>query len=228
MYFLIGFLLLVVQLLCMTLLGARYFLIGFLLLVTQLFCVTLLGVSCFPGAMGDFTWTVMLLVFGFAPFVLAGTIIGLLIWQWRSRKVGVVHPEDLPRQRTRQYPQRLTIATGIILVLTIVLLQTNTPQKLAFELSRPAFERIAKDKAQCNGAMISQALGVYRVEECDRDSKGGVYFKTGAHGFMFDECAYGFAYKPNAKGSDRFGWDTYAHTQVSGDWSWFKACNDFL
>jgi hypothetical protein len=199
--------------------------IGFLLLSIQLLCLTLLGVSCFPGAMVDFTWTVMLLVFTLTPFLLGGIIIWLFIWNWRYQKRGAIPPENPPR-RTRRYPRKLAIATGIILALTTILLQTNTPQKVAFAVSRPAFE--AKLSTQCNGVMVPQLLGLYQVEECNWDRKGGAYFKTGSHGFMFDECAYGFAYQPNTKGSDRLGWDTYDYAPVSGDWSWFKACNDFL
>jgi hypothetical protein len=48
------------------------------------------------------------------------------------------------------------------------------------------------------------------------------------HGFLFDSCAYGFVYRPNAQGSERFGYDVYEHYPVVDDWHWFKAGNDFL
>jgi hypothetical protein len=199
--------------------------ITFLLLAVQLLCLTLLGVSCFPGAMVNFIGTAMLLTYILAPFGLGGGIIWLLIWNWRRHKPDF-NLENAPLlRRTQRYPRRLAIATGILLVSTVLLLQTNTPQKVAFAFSRPAFE--ARLNSQCNGVMVPQTLRIYRVEECIWDRKGGAYFKTGSHGFMFDQCTYGFVYQPNAQGSDRFGHGPYAYSPVSGDWAWFKACTDF-
>ena len=42
-----------------------------------------------------------------------------------------------------------------------------------------------------------------------------------------DTLSYGFAYKPNRRGSP-FGAARYRVYRVFGDWSWFQASNDWF
>ncbi|MBD2327550.1 hypothetical protein [Alkalinema sp. FACHB-956] len=65
-----------------------------------------------------------------------------------------------------------------------------------------------------------------KVEDCDRDPRGGIYFLTGWHGFMVTS-AYGFVYQPNPEGSQRFGQDSYTYQVVIDQWYWFRASQDW-
>jgi hypothetical protein len=139
-------------------------------------------------------------------------------------------PVKLANQ-TKYDRQRLLIAFAITIGLTAILLKTNLPQTVTFALSRPAFEAVITDadqlKSICNSKPTEQQLGFYKVIECDRDNRGGIYFSTGQYsGFLFDSFYFGFVYQPNPYGSKHFGTKVYEYP-IMGDWHGFKAGNSF-
>ncbi len=71
-------------------------------------------------------------------------------------------------------------------------------------------------------------LGVYYVDRYAADPRGGVYFRThaGPDGIGPDTMSYGFAYKPNPKGTP-FGRAGYHLSHVTGNWYVFSASNDY-
>ncbi len=206
-----------------------------LLTTVQLTCLGLLWVSCFPGALVDATWIllivpyVLLTQYGSLPIVVILSLLGLGVW-FRSRRK-TQSPTRSPRKNSlRSIQKRMVWITSGVLVCTVLWISLNLPQKIAFSLSRPAFDAFIADSANVNqvcGRSVKQQFGLYQVEECDRDFYGGIYFKTGSHGFLFNSHDYGFVYRPNSKGSQRFGQETYEYHPVSGEWYWFKAGNEW-
>ncbi len=225
-----------------------------LLLSTQVTCIGLLWFSCFPGALVDASIPFFLLMFLLVAHplgILIGLIlpaVGLAIWMRShyqrdreppkspSRSLPSGSPSDLPRGRSPRRPldralKRRAIATLGAIFLTSVLIRTNLPQVLAFSISRPAFEVLLADPVKLEdlcGQRLPQQVGLYFVMECDRDPRGGVYFSTGSHGFLFDSDTYGFVYQPNAHGSQRFGEDPYEYYPVVDGWYWFRAGRDWF
>ena len=71
---------------------------------------------------------------------------------------------------------------------------------------------------------MNRRLGIYEVGEYAADPRGGVYFRVydGRYNFGPDRMSYGFAYKPNDKGSP-FGEARYRVFPLGHDWYWFQA-----
>jgi hypothetical protein len=123
-----------------------YHFLVLLLWSIQLSCLGLLGISCFPGALEDVTWISFIVVY--ISFIAALVIlvpIGIVFWWRRRLKNQAALPKNLPknlpsRPKIRRYPKQVAIATCLVLFLTSLLLKTNLPQKIAFSLSRPAFD----------------------------------------------------------------------------------------
>jgi hypothetical protein len=211
-------------------------LIVILLLATvQLTCLGLLWVSCFPGALVDVSWIlitvpyVLLTQYGVLPILVTLSLLGWAIWA-RSRQKHQARPKPPGKNQLRSIKKRFFWMTGGMVVCTFILIGLNLPQKIAFSLSRPAFDAFIADSAkveQVCGRSVKQRFRLYQVEDCDRDVKGGIYFQTGQHGFLFSSAAYGFVYRPNSQGSQRFGKDFYEYHAVVGEWYWFKASNDW-
>lgn len=214
---------------------AMYRFLVFLFLIVQLLCVALLWLSCFPGALEDATIPLVIIVAvllqrsGILIFLILA-VIGTAVWQRRSRQHSQRPSEALSLSpHPRRYPKQLTIVTCLVLVITSVLLKINLPQKIAFSISRPAFEAFIADTAKVDklcGQTFKQPLGLYQVEECDHDPRGGIYLRTGLHDFMFTST-YGFVHQPNPHGSERFGEDVYEYGSVVDDWYWFRAAPDW-
>ncbi len=198
------------------------------LLTCQLICLGLLWVSCYPGLILDLLFIIGAIVYiGAIPFAIA-LILGIIFGARLVNKEKFL-PVKLANQ-TKYDRRRLLIAFAITIGLTAILLKTNLPQIISFSLSRPAFEAVIADadklKSICNSKPTQQQLGLYKVIECDRDNRGGIYFSTGQHGVLFDSFYFGFAYQPNPYGSQHFGTKVYEYPIV-GDWYGFKAGNSF-
>ena len=75
---------------------------------------------------------------------------------------------------------------------------------------------------------LSARLGIYSVDSCQIDPRGGVYFRTfqGADGIGPDTMSHGFVFKPNAAGTP-FGRAGYRYSRLIGHWYTFAASNDY-
>ena len=75
---------------------------------------------------------------------------------------------------------------------------------------------------------MNQRLGIYLVDEYAADPRGGVYFRvySGTDGIGPDQMSYGFAYKPNRKGTP-FGAARHRLFRLGNDWYWFRASDDW-
>jgi hypothetical protein len=116
------------------------------------------------------------------------------------------------------------------LIVSFALILTGSPRRIAFRISGPAFQRhVATAPASAyEGKGLGLWLGVYYVDRYAADPRGGVYFRThaGADGIGPDTMSYGFAFRPNPKGTP-FGRAGYRYSHVVGDWYSFSASNDW-
>jgi hypothetical protein len=212
----------------------------FLLLIVKLICLGLIWGSCSPGGLEDITFLGILILYLLRiPLLIVLVIlisIGAAIWlryhwQAKPRKIDAL---SAPKP-SRRYAQKIALIICGVVLATSILLKLNLPQRIAFAISTPAFNSFLADSAQvehfCDSTSapsINQQFGFYWVQECDRDPRGGIYFKTyDRSGIVWYAESHGFAYRPNAKGSRRFGSgkasDIYQYASVWGDWYWFKA-----
>ena len=131
--------------------------------------------------------------------------------------------------RRRNAPSLRQLAVAPILVcLTLALLVFYIPRRIAFFGHRGQFEKhLASVRA--NGYPTERLgwVGIYRVDMCVTDPRGGVYFRTatGPGGIGPDTVSYGFVYRPNRQGSP-FGASGYLVRPLSGEWYWFEASDD--
>ncbi|MFN5562310.1 MAG: hypothetical protein ACK5BG_01385 [Pseudanabaena sp.] len=80
------------------------------------------------------------------------------------------------------------------------------------------FRDALKLQSICNSQPVNQQLGLYRVIECDRDSRGGIYFSTEKFSTMDSAKFHGFVYQPNPYGNYHFGSDIYEYYPIKGEW----------
>jgi hypothetical protein len=128
-----------------------------------------------------------------------------------------------PSGRNRWFAK---IAPSLILI--VVFLYFRIPLRVAFLFSRPAFDRVVTDGGQWWEKTASARLGIYSVDSCRIDPRGGVYLRTfqGADGIGPDTMSHGFVFKPNLAGTP-FGRAGYRYTEVIGDWYSFCASDDY-
>ena len=131
--------------------------------------------------------------------------------------------------RHRNAPSLRQLAVAPILVcLTLALLVFYIPRRIAFLAHRGPFEKhVASVRANGYPTERPGWIGIYRVDMCVTDPRGGVYFRTGTgpDGIGPDTVSYGFVYRPNRKGSP-FGASGYRVRRLGGEWYWFEASDD--
>jgi len=131
------------------------------------------------------------------------------------------------RQRPPSFPLRRLLFTPSIVVLTFALLLFYVPRRIAFWFVRGEFERhVASAVRSKSGGKPLGRIGIYAVDEYAADPRGGVYFRSGSQpSWGPDRVSYGFAYKPNKKGTP-FGAAEYGVWPLGGGWYWFRASDD--
>ncbi len=184
--------------------------------------------SAYPGVLNDFAVVAILLY-----LVVIGGWIVLLVNARAAEKE--IKPElrtddDIDCEKSPVPHRRWFIVAITTLILSVVLMMNGIPRRVAFALSRPAFQQRAATApvSEYNGEGLGRRLGVYHVDRYAADPRGGVYFRTyaGADGIGPDTMSYGFACRPNREGTP-FGNAAYRYAHVVGDWYEFSASNDF-
>jgi hypothetical protein len=121
---------------------------------------------------------------------------------------------------------RWRIGVALLVLLNCGLLWCRAPLRLGFLHARAAFEAAVATAppAYARGQRFDRRIGLYQVDRCAADPRGGIYFRTrfGPNGFHTAMISHGFAYRPNAAGSP-FGDADYAVSHVVGDWYCFQA-----
>jgi hypothetical protein len=196
--------------------------------------LVLLGLSVYPGVLPDLLFIVAL----FSPLWFPALVIGGLIFlvvQSRSTKRPPIKPDldligdEVGGGKETVHPRlRITTAPAIIAA-SLILVWFGVPRRVAFLLSRPAFERLVAT-ASANGyegEPLGRRLGLYDVDRYAADPRGGVYIRThaGPDGIGPDTMSYGFAFRPNREGTP-FGKTGYGLSRMVGDWYCFSASND--
>ena len=196
--------------------------------------LVLLGLSVYPGVLDDALFLGVL----FSPIWFSALVIGgivFLVVQARSVGKKPVGPnldligDEIGVSKETVHPRRrLTMAPAII-ALSLVLIWFGLSRRVAFLLSRPAFERLVATAPanRYGGEPLRHRLGVYYVDRYAADPRGGVYFRThaGPDGIGPDTMSYGFASQPNREGTP-FGRAGYRLSHMVGDWYCFSASND--
>lgn len=206
-----------------------------ILIGIQVLCCGALWLSCFPGALPDAIWHIELLValcflwlvkrpLGQGTLVLATVALG--VWLYRCWRRSPARPLRLMHQIWGNVSRTMVLVTGVMVLLTSILITLNVPQAIAFSLSRPAFDAFVADETLCKEDTKLQ-LGLYRIERCVADGQGGVYFQTGGYGLLFNAADYGFVYQPRLDGSGALGTGTYEYYPVAEGWYGFKVAKDW-
>ncbi len=193
-----------------------------LLIVALILCAGVLALSIYPGLLQGFTiiFLCLLLLLGFA--------LAIAIYFVR-----IVRQQ---RGRSRQTLLLRLGAIALIFVGTYGLLKFYVPRRLAFALSRPAFEQwLSRHPPSVAAPPFAPAepqqpmqLGAYVIDQAIADPRGGVYVRVNYRGDGFgpDILSYGFAYQPNLEGSP-FGNAHYQIYTLGDGWYWFQASDDW-
>ena len=186
--------------------------------LTTLACVVALAISIYPGVLNDLLFIGILLSLLIVPVVgIFGGIV-LVVVACKGKFRGL------------QIPWMQVAVVCAILFGTYVLLKFYIPRRIAFAASRAAFEQMVSQAtpSERQGTPLNRRLGVYKVDEYAADPRGGVYFRvySGGDGIGPDQMSYGFAYRPNQKGTP-FGAARYRLFRLGNDWYWFRASDDW-
>ena len=186
--------------------------------------------SLYPGVAGDVSFIVALFAIALTPFVVISLIAfaALTIRKELPQATEAEVAEDLDVVAPPSLWWRRRAIPVLLLIFAVVLLATGTPRRLAFRLSRSAFEReVAGAPASFGPRPLDRRLGAYWVDRYAADPRGGVFFRTykGMDGLGPDAMSHGFAYRPNGEGSP-FGRARYSLSHLHGDWYVFAASDD--
>jgi hypothetical protein len=157
-----------------------------------------------------------------------------LTWAWVGLEpllAGRFHAAEPVRRATSRPNARLVVAGASLVVATTILLWYGTLRRGAFSFWRERFEALARTAVVTTDAVgptgKGEWIGPWYVDAIAADARGGVYLRTW-RGFDFiDVLSYGFAYRPNLKGSP-FGAAKYWLHRISGDWWIFRASSDWF
>ena len=186
------------------------------LIIIALGLVVALYLSLVPGS-----WNYFLLLMAVAVLALVLAPIALLTLILIAVKL-------VRRQgRLSDLPLREAAAVALFAVATAGLVVFAVPRRVAFALSRSAFDEACKS-APSSKQELNSRLGLYHVDEYAKDSRGGVFFRvgTGPDGLGPDLMSYGFVYQPNREGTP-FGAAHYELSHLTGDWYLFQASDDW-
>jgi hypothetical protein len=185
--------------------------LGFAVATTLL----LLPLSIYPGILCELAFFALIS----SPFWLPAT--GLAWWVFAD----LAH--EVPELAMPGKGRRSRLIAAVLLVtVNCGLLWCGLPRRLGFLHARSAFEAClaAAPAAYASAGKLDWRLGIYHVDRCATDPRGGVYFRTraGPGGFSSRKVSYGFVHRPNRAGSP-FGDEQYALAPIAGDWYSFQA-----
>jgi hypothetical protein len=113
---------------------------------------------------------------------------------------------------------------------TLGLLWFHVPQRFVFVSCQVELRKLVDDAptGEFRGEELHRRVGPYRVDRYAADERGGVFFRTatGPDGIGPDEMSYGFAFRPNGRGTP-FGNARYWQDHLLGDWYVFGASNGY-
>jgi hypothetical protein len=192
--------------------------------VRVIFTLTLLGgaglltLAVWPGMIQD-------AVFGF--FIVCASV--PLLGCWFLLLVGlalrdlVMRPEPPARRRW------WGVTSAGIMFSTLGLLWLHVPQRVAFAFCHAELRGLVDGApvSEFYGVELGRRVGPYDVDRYGADKRGGVFFRTatGPDGLGPDQMSYGFAFRPNGRGTP-FGNAKYRQCHLFGAWYAFAVSND--
>ena len=189
-----------------------------ILVLTALGSLTLLSLSIWPGVLADLVFWAVLSSILWLPISLIAFIF-LAVFLYRRHRQGGLLP----------IPKWQVAAVPTVVVLTLALLFFYVPRRLAFLLSRSAFERMAQSAPPPGTTPVNAWLGTYWVDEYAGDASGTVFFRvhSGSAGLGPDVMSYGFVRQPSQQ-STPFGAAGYRVFHIVDDWYWFRVSDDWF
>ena len=195
------------------------------LFATLAICSLALTLSIYPGLLQSLPVILAFLFIGVTwVLIVGGTVFfGLVEMAQRLQS-------SVAMDWRSQFPKTHLIRIGLIWVILMGsygLLKFYVPRRIAFALSRPAFDRGLEKTPQGKNIRPLQ-FGVYKIEAYEIDRRGGQYFRAYSHGDGLgpDTVSYGFVYQPNPDGSP-FGDAYYGIHPLGKRWYWFQASADW-
>lgn len=193
----------------------------------------LLALSAYPGVLADMVFVGILLVIpaviiSMCPLCIVAILIACLpprSWQNLTRAV------DSWGGSRGNVSRTWIVATSFVVLACPFAIASGLPLRLAFAISRPAFERYLEPGDPVDVTRrdhsFDRRLGLYHVDNRAVDRRGGVYFRTrqGADGLGPDVMSHGFAYRPNHEGTP-YGRSGYSLKHLFGSWYRFQASDD--
>ncbi len=205
----------------------------FLLNLAAIGSILLTLMSAYPGVLNDLAFIAILFFPIWIPAVVIGGWIVLLMNARAAEKAGkpvLLADDEIGGGKPPVSSRRWIIVSIAILILSFVLIKNGIPRRVAFVLSRSAFQQClaTAPPSEYQGEVLGRWLGVYFVDRHAADPRGGLYFRThaGADGIGPDTLSYGFAFRPNSVGTP-FGRAAYRYSHMVGDWYVFSASNDY-
>ena len=186
--------------------------------LTVVGAIGLLGLAVWPGLLED-------VILGIPLFCVS---LPLLTF-WFVMLVALGFRDLASVRETRSRRHRWGILSAGIMFSTIALLYLHVPQRIAFAFCYADLQELVDNAPadEFRGKEIGRQIGPYRVDRYGADQRGGVFFRTatGPDGIGPDQMSYGFAFRPNGKGS-LFGNSRYSQRHLFGDWYVFAASDD--
>lgn len=185
-------------------------------------CILLLIWGIWPGLLSQYSFFILMATMFLILFLLAVVVqyIFSIIRQLRK------NPVDAKISFFR------FILAAAILVLTAAIAWLQIPLRIPFYFCKTSFESFVKlaPTSEHVGETheLNKRLGIWYVDQYAVDPRGGTYFRiaSGQEGFGPDTISYGFAFKPNLKGSP-FGNARYYYSNLVGEWFYFEVSNDW-
>ncbi len=192
--------------------------------------IGLMTLSAYPGRLGSLAFLAFFLAIpAFFLFILGLFVVMIWLACLPARSKQNLSAAVDSWGHSQGKVSRVWIVASALVVLACPL---AIPVRIAFWISRPAFDRYLDPgaPAQLVGRddTFDHRLGLYRVDSRSVDPRGGTYFRThsGGHGIGPDVMSHGFAYRPNNHGTP-YGRCGYTLTHLFGSWYRFQACDDY-
>lgn len=209
---------------------SRRLIVPVLVLLTVLVDLAAVVASACPGALESLFTIALFVAATLLPFV---TISAIVLRALRGAPAAVAGPDagavdEIAAPRARVSVAKWVVVGLVIAIGCVVLVKSGIPRRAAFRYSEPSFQRLVASTpvADFSRKILKRRVGLYHVDEYAFDARGGVYFRTHTGYDVIDTISYGFAFRPNRKGSP-FGNASYSDSRINGDWYVFRASNDY-
>lgn len=175
-----------------------------LVIFIHLSCWILLWISCYPGLMVHLLSLVLIAILPFyiyPPLLLPALVLGITIIWWRGKRTRQRLIKKMylsSRTHDQRYLQVLRTATIPMILIVVLAIWTNLPQKIALGLSLPAFEAVMTETANSKENCTNKQLGFYHISSCSGETDSSWHFHIPDFYFNFSRNHYGFAYKNSA------------------------------